>query len=99
MKSYEKENKHQQGENEMLLEKVNKLLQINKDLIASKEAESNESNNEPKVVMQGSPESEAEFLKIQLASAAFERDVEKYKIINLKLRQENNLQSDQVDKP
>ena len=81
----------------MLLEKVNKLLSINKDLIASQEENFGENaGNEPKVVMQGSPESEAEFLKIQLASAAFERDVEKYKIINTKLRQENNLQSDQV---
>jgi len=104
--SYERENAHQKKENDLLLAKVGKLLDINQDLIKAREEDlekrgpANDNENQtqsPKVVMQGTPESEAEFLKAQLANAALERDMEKYKTLNLKLRQENNIQSDQVE--
>lgn len=132
LNSYERENAHQKKENDLLLAKVGKLLEINQDLIKAREedlekrgpaTDEGNQNQAPKVVMQvrygndpkqsvfevvklgwelnlthfkGTPESEAEFLKAQLASAALERDMEKYKTLNLKLRQENNIQSDQV---
>ena len=110
LKSYEKDSAAKAKENELLLEKVNTLIGINKDLIAAKEQEAENNAQQPKVIMevskntincltnkiQGSPESEAEFLRVQLTNAALERDVEKYKTLNLKLRQEISLQSDQA---
>ena len=44
----------------------------------------------------GSPEAEAAFLKMQLEGSQHLRDMEKYKILVKKLREENSLQGTQV---
>ena len=61
LKSYERENAHQKKENDLLLAKVGKLLEINQDLIKAREEDLEKrgpatddanQNQAPKVVMQ-----------------------------------------------
>ena len=49
-----------------------------------------------KIFIKGSPEAEAAFLKMQLEGSQHMRDMEKYKMLVKKLREENSLQGTQV---
>ena len=76
LKSYERENAHQKKENDLLLAKVGKLLEINQDLIKAREedlekmgaaTDDGNQNQAPKVVMQvsyGNDPKQSVFLKL-----------------------------------
>merc|ERR1712226_815267 len=101
IKQYEIDNQKKTDENNSLLQKINRLIEINQDLINVKQKEQDAADKEtlaaPKVVVEGSPEAEATFLKIQLQNSQLERDLEKSKILVNKLRGENTLQGTQIE--
>merc|ERR1712226_1448637 len=101
IKQYEIDNQKKTDENNSLLQKINRLIEINQDLINVKQKEQDAADKEtlaaPKVVVEGSPEAEATYLKIQLQTPQLEHDLEKSKILVNKLRGENTLQGTQIE--
>lgn len=93
LNQYDVDSKQKGEENKVLTDKLNRLIKINTDLLENKPTEPVE-----KIVVEGSPEAQAEQMKMELQNAELDRDLEKTRSLVKRLTDENKLQQNQIEK-